>query len=128
MGIPDDLKAAARHLIGQPLYAAAAAVTLSLAVGANVLMLDTVDRLLLRPPAEVAEPERVVRFYFNFGPGTSFGSVTNPVVAEDFEQRLGAYVESVATYSSETLSLGRGPEARKLNVVDYSPRRPGPST
>lgn len=43
-----DLKNAARQLASHPFYAITAAITLSLAVAANVLMRDTVDRLLLR--------------------------------------------------------------------------------
>jgi hypothetical protein len=90
-GLTADFKAATRHLIAQSLYALAAIVTLSLAVGANVLMLDTVDRLLLRSPAQVADPDRLVRFYFTIG--DSFMSMTFPAVREDFARELTAFVE-----------------------------------
>ena len=60
-----DVRLALRALGRQPAFTAAIVVMLALGIGANVTMLGIVDRLLLRPPAHVAEPELVRRLYFS---------------------------------------------------------------
>jgi predicted permease len=58
-----DLGLAARGLRRAPVFAAVAALTLALGVGANAAMFGIVDQLLLRPTPGVADPGRVVRVY-----------------------------------------------------------------
>lgn len=56
-----DLRYALRQIGRAPLLAATVIVTFALGVGANATMFGLLDRLLLRSPAHIKEPERVVR-------------------------------------------------------------------
>jgi hypothetical protein len=47
-----------------PGFTAIVVVTLALGIGANAIMFGVVDRLLLRSPAHVVEPDQVTRIYF----------------------------------------------------------------
>ena len=57
-----DLGYAFRGLRRQPGFAAVIMVTLGLGIGANATMFGLLDQLLLKPPAHVADADRVVRF------------------------------------------------------------------
>ena len=59
-----DLRYAARGIRRRPGFAAIVVAMLALGIGANAIMFGVIDRLLLRPPAHVAEPDRVTRIYF----------------------------------------------------------------
>lgn len=60
VGLLRDLRFAARRLIAQPGFTLTAVLTLALAVGVNALMLDVLDRLLVRDPSGVRDPKRSV--------------------------------------------------------------------
>jgi hypothetical protein len=60
-----DLRRAFRGLIAQPAFTLTAVITLALGVGVNALMLDVLDRLLIRPPSGVHDPQQVSRIYFS---------------------------------------------------------------
>jgi predicted permease len=62
-GLVQDTRYAARRLIRDPLVTTFILATLALGIGANVTSFTLVDRLLLRGPAHVTEPDRLVRFY-----------------------------------------------------------------
>jgi hypothetical protein len=59
MGVFRDIRFAARGLIAQPGFTITAVVTLALAVGVNAVMLDVLDRLLVRDPPGVRDPRQV---------------------------------------------------------------------
>jgi predicted permease len=64
-GVGDDLRYAVRGLAREPLFSAFAVMTLALGIGANAAMFGVVDKLLLRGPAHVREPNRVARLYWS---------------------------------------------------------------
>src|SRR5437868_14856055 len=55
-----DLRYAARSLRRRPAFTAMIVVILALGIGANATMFGILDRLLLRAPAHIADPDRVV--------------------------------------------------------------------
>src|SRR5207237_2714798 len=71
--VRQDLAFALRQLRAAPGVAAAAAITLALGIGANATMFGVIDRLLLRPPAYVADPSHTNVVYL----GRTFDGVAN---------------------------------------------------
>jgi hypothetical protein len=65
----------ARGLRRSPGFSAAVIVTLALGIGANATMYGIVDRLLLQPPRQIADPDRVARVFVH---------TTNPISGEDY--------------------------------------------
>ncbi|MFW6198310.1 MAG: permease prefix domain 1-containing protein, partial [Acidobacteriota bacterium] len=61
--IADSVRHAARSLRASPGVTFTVVATLALGIGANATMFGVVDRLLLRAPAHIQDPERVVRLY-----------------------------------------------------------------
>ncbi len=114
-----DLRYAIRGLLAQPAFTCTAIVTLALAVGVNATMLDVLDRLLLRPPFGVSEPDRVTRLYFAFEGGGAMAD-TSEAVFLDLERALTGKAAALATFDLEKLTLGRAEKARPLQVVNYS--------
>jgi putative ABC transport system permease protein len=64
-----ELNSAIRALKSTPGPVAAAILTLALAIGMNAGMVGLVDRALLSPPEQVADPDRVVTLAFERGEG-----------------------------------------------------------
>ena len=65
--IPAEIRQALRRLAATPLLSIGAMLILALGIGSAVVMTDVLDRLLLRPPAQVADPDRVARVYVRMG-------------------------------------------------------------
>ena len=57
-----DVRYALRGLRREPAFTGFAITTLALGIGANAAMFGVVDRLLLRGPDHVTDPDRMVRF------------------------------------------------------------------
>src|SRR5438094_5959792 len=75
-----DLRHALRTLARSPGLSLAAVLTLGLGIGANTAMFGVVDRLFVRPPAHVVDPDRVVRIYVTTTT-PPFGANTMPIGA-----------------------------------------------
>src|SRR5215218_5533333 len=116
--IGTDIRYALRRIAATPGLSIAALLTLSLGIASAALMGDVVDRLLLRPPAHIGEPERVARVYAGIS-GRSYVELTDYTT---FEALSGMRDELAATavYFAETLSLGRGERARALEATAHS--------
>jgi len=88
-------------------------LTLALGIGANTTMAGVIDRLLLRAPAQVREPDRVARLMTvtpNPRGGVLVGSHANYPMLLDLQQETSVF-ESVAAVMPLNLSLGVGAEA-----------------
>jgi putative ABC transport system permease protein len=118
--LTQDLGYALRGFRRQPGFALAVMLTLGLGIGANAVMFGLVDRLLLRPPAHVVEPDRVTRLQLSESePG--MGGWTNesmawPTFTDQRDQ--ATYFSRIAAYFTQSdMPLGRGPEATKVRAV-----------
>jgi predicted permease len=112
-----DVRHAFRRLTATPLLSLGAMLTLALGIGSAVVMVDILDRLLLRAPAGVTEPDRVARVYLGhdtFQEGWSYSDLS---ILEGMADSL----EAKAAYFPETLTLGRGERARQIDVVAHTP-------
>ena len=81
--------------------------------------MDVLDRLLLRAPAQVTDPDRVARVHFGSGNG-ELGDLTDYPTFEALSASTTPLARC-AVYFSESLTPGRGERARRLEVVDQSP-------
>jgi putative ABC transport system permease protein len=117
--IPAEIRQALRRLAATPLLSIGAMLILALGIGSAVVMTDVLDRLLLRPPAQVADPDRVARVYVRMGQSY----MDRPFDYSTFEPLASMQdeLEASAAYFSESLSLGRGEHAQRVNVISHSP-------
>jgi len=115
-----DLRYALRTFARRPGLVTAAVVCLALGIGANATIFGVVDMLLFRPPPHVRDPGHVVRLYFrHYTPtlGTFTSSTTGyPMYTSIRESARGFDAVAAFTYSQD-LSLGRGADARRVDVV-----------
>ncbi|HWP69574.1 MAG TPA: ABC transporter permease [Gemmatimonadaceae bacterium] len=112
-----DARYALRGLRREPTFTVFAVATLALGIGANAAMYGIVDRLLLRGPEHIIEPERVVRFTTTVT-RPQLGDVTYASAGYVLYDNLRAHVrafEDVAAYKDDgNFTLGRGREARNI--------------
>jgi putative ABC transport system permease protein len=115
-----NIRYAVRRLLADSRLTITAVMTLSLGVGSAVVMMDMLDRLLLRPPKDVRDPGQVTRLYTDTG--SDFITVTDYRTVDELERELGAEFEHIAAYRARSLSLGRGVEAEPIEVIAHGPR------
>ena len=119
--IPIDVRYAWRRLAATPLLTFGAMLTLALGIGSAVVMADVLDRLLLRAPAHVLDPDRVTRV-FSGGPRAGYGAMAIfDMPTFDALGSLHEDLESSAAYYNESVSFGTGAAARQLQAVTCSP-------
>ena len=116
----DNVRYALRGYRRYPGFTILATLTLALGIGANSTIFGVVDRLLLRAPAHVRDPESVVRFI------TTARGVFSP---EPFTTPLGDYkgyaalrdgarsYDNVAGFMTREVTMGLGSEARLVNAT-----------
>jgi predicted permease len=116
-----DVAYAARSLRKQPGFGSVVVLVLALGIGANVTMFGVVDRLLLRAPAHVADPERLMslRIGRTVDGELRTQSVLSYPMYEDVRSAQDAF-QHVAAYSPADLAFGRGRDARALRGVRVS--------
>jgi len=113
-----DARYAVRALIKDRRVALFVIFTLMLGIGANATMFGIVDRLLLRPPPHVSDDPLLTTIYIRRESrdfGVFFGrSMSYPGYAA-LRDQSGVFSD-VAAYWSTVASLGRGPNAVKVNA------------
>src|SRR5512132_2380460 len=115
----DTLRLAFRSLRRTPGFFAAAVLVLAIGIGANATMFGVVDRLLLRPPPHVVDPDRVVRVYVHQQlPG--IGDFNTATVSfpdyTDLRDRDRDF-SAVAAFGDTRVDYGRGRDARELRAI-----------
>ena len=116
--IRQDIRYAVRGLRLQPAFAAVVVLTFALGIGANATMFGILDRILLQPPAGIAEPERVMRVAVRIGIDADEFTTdyfSYPAYT-DLRDNVAAF-ERVAMYTQPAaVSLGRGAAASRLRA------------
>ncbi len=117
-----DVRFSLRGMRRQPGFTLTVIVTLALGIGANATMFGLIDRLLLRPPPHVAEPDRLVLFNLTYhgqdGVQTTqpYGMVT--VMREQVRDFSSVSVATPAALSRrQYFPLGRGPTGTRAAGV-----------
>jgi putative ABC transport system permease protein len=116
--IPAEIRHALRRLASTPLLSLGAMLTLALGIGSAAVMVDVLDRLLLRAPEHVSDPDRVTRVYV----GGARRSYIDRIDYATFDALAAMRndLDASAVYFSESLTLGRGQNARRLEAVAHS--------
>jgi putative ABC transport system permease protein len=115
-----DVRHAIRSLLRSPGFALTAVFCLAAGIGASTLMFGVLDALFLQPPPGVHDPARVLRLaivrhtgMLTSGPDGAGGSYPNYL---DLRQATHGF-SSVAAYSDEKYSAGRGADARRVSEI-----------
>ncbi len=125
------MRAILRTLMRNPGFAIVVVATLALGIGANATIFTLVDALLLRPPAAVQEPDRVVWIYTSDYSGPRYGASSFP----DYEELRNetAVLAGVAAFAPRPTNLVEGGETSRLmtelvsgNYFDVLGVRPSP--
>lgn len=120
-GLGRDVRHAARSLRRTPAFTLAVVVTLSLGIGANVVMFDVTDRLLFRPLTGLRDPGTVHRVYMRTteATGENTSSWLSPARYEDLRQGTSSFSEWAA-FSERAAAVGLGDAARELRIAGVS--------
>jgi len=118
-GARADVLYAIRGLRREVLFSSFIVVTLALAIGVNAAMFGIVDRVLLRGPAHVVAPNRLVRIYWSVrGPAGEdrTSAAIDPHIYANLELEAQAF-SGIAMYSraSSVSVLGNGASARLIS-------------
>lgn len=114
-----ELKRAARTLARRPGFAAVAALTLALGIGANIAIFSIVDAVLLQP-LPYDESEQIVSFTHH-APGLDLPELNNSEgILALYADRADVF-EATAAFRTSTFNLTGGDEAARVDVVTISP-------
>jgi putative ABC transport system permease protein len=112
-----DTRYALRGLRTKPGFALAVIVTLGLGIGANATMFGIVDRLLFRPPAFLATPDRAARIYTvrTTRDGDQVSAYMGYRVYRDLRDATSSF-DIITPYYDNKLAIGSGDATREMNV------------
>jgi len=119
--VTQDVRYAWRGLRAKPGFTAAVVVTLALGIGANTAMFGIIDRLMFRPPAYLASPDRVHRVFTRYI-WNDKEQVERSLAYKrflDFARATTSFDQVVAS-ADRTLPIGSGDDAREMNVATVS--------
>jgi predicted permease len=112
--VRQDAQYAIRQLRLAPGFTIAVVLTLSLGVGANATMFAVVDRVMLRAPAGIVEPDRVVEFrsirQMRDSTADTSSAFSYPSYAE-FRAMTGVFSNVTAVRGPDDIAVDRGPSA-----------------
>ena len=96
-------------------------LVLALGIGANVTMFGVVDRLLLRAPAHVTDPQRVVSIAMGrrVDGNERLQRILSYPIYRDMTAAASAF-DQVAAYSPDAMAFGRGRDAHELRGMRVS--------
>jgi predicted permease len=117
-----DLTYAVRQLRRSPVYSAGLILTLALGIGANSTMFAVIDRVMLRAPAGLADPDRLVQVRWwrqrKTGPDTA-GVMSYPSFAE-FRGMTDVFSGVTAFRGPIDAAIDRGPGASTAHTTVVS--------
>ena len=113
-----DLRYAIRGIRLKPGFAFAVVLTLGLGIGANATMFGIVDRLLFRPPAFLAAPDRAARFYYartNRGK-EDVHSYTGYRPYLDLRENTTSF-DAMTPFTTNNVAIGGGESTKEMSIA-----------
>lgn len=110
--IGHDIRFATRMLARTPGFAIVAALTLALGIGANGAIFSLVNGLILRAPAGVEEPDRLVQIARSYESAPRWDNFSWPALRL-IRSEASAF-SGVAGYSGWAFALGSGADAEQV--------------
>lgn len=107
-----DFRYSVRQLARAPGFTIVAVITLAFGIGANTAIFSIVNALLLRPPAHVVEPERVVSIWTSDFSGPPYGA-SSYLDYEVFREQTDV-MDGVTAFAPEPVNLVDGDETVRL--------------
>jgi predicted permease len=114
-----DLRYALRRLARSRGFTLAAALTIALGVGANTAIFTIVNAVLLRPPAAVTDPDRLVGVYTSDFSGPPYGSSSYPDL-EEFQKQTDVFT-GVMGFSPRPAAVGSDDDLQRITAEIVSP-------
>jgi putative ABC transport system permease protein len=111
-----DVRFTLRQLWRAPAFSVGVIGTFALGIGANVVMFDILDRLLLKPPAFLASGDATHRVFL------SGGEQSEPLGTMDYRRYrevtdwTSSFDATAATWSSTSVAVGNGLASRELPI------------
>src|SRR4051812_41040041 len=105
-----DLRYGARKLRTSPGFTLVAVLTLAIGIGANTVMFGIIDALLFRPPADVADPARLVRVELELQTPNAPPQMSGVLSYPDFRNvrdRARGFAH-VTAFARTSIEVGRG--------------------
>jgi predicted permease len=118
MAMMGSLRGAMRLILRSPALTLGIVLSFALGIGANAVMFEVVDRLLLSPPAHVERADQVKRLMIDrMTPETRTRGTTDAMSYPDYVDFTRAHsLASVAAVSNRTLTVGHGLSARRYTA------------
>jgi predicted permease len=107
-----DIRYGIRGLLKRPGFTGVAVITLALGIGANTTIFSVLNGLLLRPPAAVTRPDRLVDVHATEPRGSSFHSFSYPdyLYYRDHNKVFAGLV----AYTAMPLSMNAGAQPERI--------------
>lgn len=114
----DNIRLGARMVLRSPALTLGIVLSFALGIGANAVMFEVVDRLLLSPPAHVRDASSVKRVMINqMEPRTRTRETTDVMSFPDYVDFTQAHTfAAVAAISNRKLTVGHGVTARRYDA------------
>lgn len=109
-----NLRYALRRLLSAPGFTLAAVLTLALGIGANTTIFSVVNAILLRPPANVTQPQELVWLYTSDFSGPPYGSSSGPDY-EVFREQTRVF-DGVIAIAPTRIGIGEGDAMRRVQA------------
>ncbi|HET9033601.1 MAG TPA: ABC transporter permease [Dokdonella sp.] len=114
----DDLRIAARGLLGQRGFFFTAVLTMTLGIGAVTAIFTVYDAVLLKP-LPFQDAERIVRIKREKGPSVQV--TTSVPVFDEWRDKTHSAFDAIGAYVPETMNLAGNDDAQRLSVYKVTP-------
>jgi predicted permease len=108
----NDIRYGARGLIKRPAFTLVAVITLAIGIGANTTIFSVVNGLLLRAPAGVVQPSRLVDLHATESNGSSFHSFSYPDY--QYYRDQNGVLSGLTAYTAMPLSMNAGGQPERI--------------